>query len=89
MDDKEFNNCPKRFYTTLEHTNEEVQYSDKGFDKVDANFGGIESVCGKYGRFFSSKFQLYKHLKKSCTGLVQTLPPVSPATTLPIPIIEL
>ena len=55
---------------------------------MDANFVRIESSCGKCGSPFLSKSQLHKHLKKGCTGLVQTPLPTSPAPALPIPIIE-
>ena len=48
---------------TLEHKAKEVYYLDKGFDKVDTKFVGIESFRGKCKATFSSKFRLYKHLK--------------------------
>ena len=72
----------------LEYETKEVHSSDKGFDELDANFVGIESLCRKCGNPFSSKSQLHKHLKESCTGLVQTPLPISPAPALAIPIIE-
>ena len=88
MNDKEFDDCPEGFYTTLEHEVKEVHHSDAGFDELDANFVGIESLCGKYGSPFSSKSQLHKHLKEDCTGSVQIALPTSPAPVSPIPIIE-
>lgn len=67
---------------------EEVDYSNKGFEKVIANFMGIEIVCSTYGSFFSSKLQLYKHLKAGYAGAVQAtlFPPTQPPS--PIPIVE-
>lgn len=46
---------------------------NEGFDKVKTNFFGIETLCGKYESFFSSKSQLHKYLKDGCAGLVQPL----------------
>lgn len=43
--DKEFDDCPKGFYMMLKHKTKDVQYSDKSFDKMDANFVGIELFC--------------------------------------------
>ena len=56
----------KGFYTTLEQESKEVQYSDKGFDKVNANFVGVEASCGKCRASFFSKSRLHKHFKDGC-----------------------
>lgn len=47
INNREFDDCPKGFYTTLEYEVKKVQYLDKCFDKVDVNFMGIESSYGK------------------------------------------
>ncbi|MCJ1348712.1 hypothetical protein MMC31_006945, partial [Peltigera leucophlebia] len=43
VDDKDFENRPKGFYTTFDPEGEEVDYSDEGFQEVIANFVGIET----------------------------------------------
>lgn len=87
INDKGFEPHPEGFYTALEQEAEEVQYLDKGFDEIDANFVGIETSCRKYRTPFSSKFRLHKHLKDICTGSVHTSLPDAPALTSSIPII--
>ena len=62
---------PVGFYTSFNHESEEVQYSDEGFDEVDANFVDFETSCGKCGAPFSSKSRLYKHLKGDCISSLQ------------------
>ena len=88
LNNKNFENRPEGFYTTFDSEGEEVDYSDKGFEEVIANFVGIETVCSKCSFSFPSKSQLHKHLKAGCAGAVQAmpLPPTQPAS--PIPIIE-
>lgn len=54
----------------LEHKTKKVQYLDKDFAKVDANFVEIESLYGKYESPFFSKSKLHKYLKEDCTSLV-------------------
>ena len=66
IEDEDTDQHPEGFYTTFEQESEEVQYSDEGFDEMDANFVGIESSCGKCGVPFSSKYLLHKHLKDGC-----------------------
>ena len=87
MEDEDTDQHPEEFYTTFEQESEEVQYFDEGFDKVDANFVGIESSFGKYGAPFSSKSLLHKHLKDGCVSPLLPLLPDTPAPTSPIPII--
>ena len=87
VNDEKFDSYPEGFYTGLEQEAEEVQYSDEGFDEVDANFVGIETSCGKYGTPFSSKSRLHKNLKDGCTGSVHFSLPDAPAPTSPILII--
>lgn len=53
MATQKFDDLPERFYMTMEHEIKEVQYLDEGFDEVDTNFVGIESLYGKYGSPFS------------------------------------
>lgn len=74
------------FYTTLEQEDEEVQYLDEGFDKVDTRFVSIETSYGKYRAPFSSKSQLYKQIKDGCvTSLQHFLPDVySPSSPISI-----
>lgn len=55
-DNDEYGSHPKSFYITLNQDTKEVQYSDKYFDKVDANFVGIETFCEKYATPFFSKY---------------------------------
>lgn len=85
-DNDEFGSHLEGFYITLDQNAEEVQYSNKGFDKVDANFVGIEISCEKCGTPFFSKSQLHKYLKDGCTALVHSLLPDPSATTLTLPI---
>ena len=87
IEDKDTEQHPEGFYTTFEQEGEEVQYSDKGFDEVNANFVGIKSSCGKCGAPFSSRSLLHKHLKDGCVGPLQPSLPGTPASTSPIPII--
>lgn len=65
VSDKEADLHLKGFYITLELEEKEIQYSDKGFDKVDAHFINIEISYGKFEALFSSKSRLHKHLKNS------------------------
>lgn len=64
--DEETDPHPEGFYTTLDQESKKVQYSDKEFYKVDANFVGVKTLCGKCGAPFSSKSRLHKHLKNGC-----------------------
>ena len=79
--DKDSDLHPEGFHTTLEQEGKEIQYFDEGFDKMDVNFVGIETLCRKYGTPFSSKSRLHKHLKDSCTSSVQPSLPDAPALT--------
>lgn len=88
IDKEEFGDHLKGFYTTLEHETKEGQYSDKGFDKVDTNFVGIESLCDKYRSSFFTKSQLHKHLRDDYTGLIRSLLPAAFELALLIPIIK-
>lgn len=72
----------------LEYKTKEVQYSNKNFDKIDANFMEIKLLYRKYESLFFSKSQLYKHLKEDCISLLQPLLPVLPMPALSIPIME-
>ena len=85
IEDEDTEQHPEGFYTTFE--SEEVQYSDEGFDEVDANFVGIKSSYGNCGAPFSSKSLLHKHLKDGCVNPLQPSPPGTPVPTSPIPII--
>lgn len=55
VDNKDFENRPKDFYTTFDADNKKVDYSDEGFEKVIANFVGIKKVCSKCSSSFLSK----------------------------------
>lgn len=57
---------PERFHTTFKTEDEEVTYSDKGFNKVFVNFVRIEAICSKCHSFFPSKSKLYNHIKTGC-----------------------
>lgn len=87
IEDEDTEQHPEGFYTTFEQEGKEVQYSDEGFDEVDANFVGVESSCGKCGALFSSKALLHKHLKDGCVSPLQPFLPGAPVPTSPIPII--
>lgn len=56
---------------TFDPKGKEVEYLNKGFEKVIANFVGIKTDCSRYSSFFLSKSQLYKHLKTSYVRVVQ------------------
>ena len=56
----------KGFYNTFEEKNDDVTYSDKGFDKIAVNFVGIETSCIKCRTTFPSKLKLHNHLKNGC-----------------------
>lgn len=62
---------------------------DEGFDKMNINFIGIETLYGKCESLFSPKSQLHKYLKNGCIGLVQLFLPDTPTLALPILIINL
>ena len=68
IEDEDTTLHPEGFYTTFEQEGDELQYSDEGFDEVDANFVGIESSCGRCGAPFSSRSLLHKHLKDGCVS---------------------
>lgn len=51
----------KGFCTTLEQESKKIQYLDKGFDKMVADFVGIKTLCRKWEIFFFSKFRLHKY----------------------------
>ena len=87
ISDEDADPHPEGFYTSLDHEGEEVQYSDERFDKVDANFVGVETSCGKCGAPFSSKSRLHKHLKGGCISSLQPSISGAPAPNSPIPII--
>ena len=83
-----FENRPEGFYTTVDPEGEEIDYSDKGFEDVIANFVGIEVGCSKCNSSFPSKSQLHKHLKADCAGVVQATPLLPTQPPSPIPIVE-
>lgn len=87
ISDKDGDSQPESFHIFVEQENKKVQYSDKGFDKMDANFICIETLYEKYGAPFSSNFWLDKHLKDYCISFLQPLPPGAYAPTLLIHII--
>ncbi len=87
VDDEDLENRPESFYKTFD-LDKEVDYSDKGFEEVIANFVRIETVCSKCSSFFSSKLQLHKYLKAGCVKAVQPIPRPPTQPTLPIPIVE-
>ena len=87
ISDEDADPHPEGFYTSLNHEGEEVEYSDEEFDKVDANFVGLESLCGKCGAPFSSKSWLHKHLKGGYISSLQPLISGALAPNSPIPII--
>ncbi len=87
IEDEDTEQHPEGFYMTFEQEGEEVQYSDKGFDEVDANFVGIESLYGKCGAPFSLKSLPHKHLKDGCDSPLQPSMPGTPTPNSPIPII--
>ena len=64
------------FYTMFEPEEEELAYSDEGFDKDFVNFVGNEAVCSKWRSSFPSKLKLHMHIKSGCVGDV--LPSASP-----------
>ncbi len=66
------------FYTTLEHKGKDVQYLDERFNKVDANFVGIETSYRKCGVPFSSKSRLHRHFKDGCISFLQHSLPSAP-----------
>lgn len=61
---------------------------DEGFDEVDTNFVGIETLYRKCGTPFSSKSPHHKHLKNSYTSSVQSSLPNALTPALPIPIVN-
>lgn len=88
VDNGDFKNRLKSFYMTFNPVVEEVDYSDKGFKEVIANFVKIETICSKCNSFFPSQLQLHKHLKTGWTGAVQATPLPFTQSTSPIPIIK-
>lgn len=74
IDNKILENLPKGFYIVFEAKREEINYLNKGFNKVVINFIGIETTYIKCNIFFSLKFKLYKYLKTGCIKTVQILP---------------
>lgn len=72
----------------FEAEKKEVNYLNKGFDKVVVNFVGIKTVCIKYNISFSSKFKLHKHLKAGYVEIIQALFFLLTCSILPIFIIK-
>ena len=87
VNDEEADPHLEGFYTILEQESEEMQYSNKGFDEVDANFVCIETSCGKCGAPFSSKSRLHKYLKDGCVISLQHSLLGAPSPSSPISII--
>lgn len=73
------------FHTTFEIEDEEVTYSNKGFNKVFVNFVEIEATCSKFRSSFFLKSKLHNHIMTGCVG--EALPSSSPQPALSIPII--
>lgn len=65
---------------------EEVDYSDKGFKEVIANFVEIKTSCSKCSSYFPFKSQLHKPLKAGCIEAMQAIPlsPTQPASPITI-----
>lgn len=59
---------------TVDPKSKEVDYLDKGFKEVIANFVRIKIDCSKCSFFSPFKLQLHKHLKAGCTGVIQATP---------------
>lgn len=76
---------PEGFHTTFEPEEEELSYSDEGFDEVFVNFVGIEAVCSKYRSSFPSKSKLHMHIKSGYMG--KTLSSACPQSSSSIPVI--
>lgn len=55
INDKDFKNRPKGFYTTFNSISKKVNYFNKDFKEVIANFVGIEIVCLRYNSSFFFK----------------------------------
>ena len=66
LENKNFENRPKGFYTTFNLKGKEVDYLDKGFKEIIANFVKIKIGYLKCSSSFPSKLQLHKHLKAGC-----------------------
>lgn len=89
INEKDFKNRPQGFYTTFDSIGEKVNYFNKDFKEVIANFVGIETVYLRYNSSFSFKLQLYKYLKASCVGTIQTTLFSLTQSILSISIVEL
>lgn len=55
LDNEDVKNFSKSFYMTFDFKSKEVNYSDKGFNKVVTNFVEIEAICSKCSFFFPFK----------------------------------
>ncbi len=49
VDENPVDDQPEGFYTTIEDEDDEMTYSDKGFDEIAVNFVGIETSCKEIG----------------------------------------
>ncbi len=76
---------PEGFHATFEPEEEELTYSDDGFDEVFVNFVGIEAVCSKCRSSFPSKSKLHPQIKFGCVG--EASPSASPQPSSSIPVI--
>ena len=74
LNDENFENRPEGFYTTFDPKGKEVDYCDKDFKEVIANFVRIETVFSKCSSSFPSRLQLHKHLKAGCAGAMKATP---------------
>lgn len=88
LDSENFENRLGGFYTAVDPEDEEVDYLDKGFKKVIANFVGIEIDCSKCSSSFFSKSQLQNYLKASYVEAVQAILFLPTQPVSPIPIVE-
>lgn len=52
MTDEDTDQHSESFYAIFKQEEKEVQYSNEGFDRVNANFVGIKSLHKNYSLFF-------------------------------------
>lgn len=70
VDEKDFENRSQNFYTIFDLVGKGVNYFDKGFKELIANFVEIETFCSRCNSSSPLKSQLHKHLKAGYTRTV-------------------